>query len=116
MGEVGLDREVGTDAGEHVVDGQPPERLLEPCRSPPVVALQRVVAQVHEPSVMTVPVEIVLGHPTGQAVDALRQRRLRGRAGDEPRVFTEERLDGGQRYDEITEPEGHRRHVDATHA
>ena len=120
-GDVGRDPEVGADASKDVVDVERAERSLELGRPPPVVALQRVVAEVDEPASAGGGVERLLVHAPSEPPDARRQPLLRGRAGDQPGLVAgagtvgDQGLDRRQRDHEIAQPEGDGGHEHPAH-
>src|SRR5262249_2008598 len=71
--EVRRDPEVGAEAGEDLVDRERPDGLVELGRSPPVVPLQRVIAQVDEAAAGPGGVERLLVHAAAEA-DATGER------------------------------------------
>jgi len=117
--EIGRDPEVRTDAGQDLVDREGPHRSVELGRSPPVVALQRVITEIEEASVRAGGVERVLVHTAAEPGDAIPQQGLTGCARHQPRlldlVLRDQRLDRRQRHDQISQAEGDRSDVGAAH-
>src|SRR5262249_17798356 len=116
------DAEVGTDPTEDVVDRQSPERALELRRTPPPITLQRMITEVDEATVESVPITRCLIDPAGQPGDATCELCLGICTRDEPGLgavtptLRDQRLDGGQRHHQVTEAERNGRDVDATHS
>src|SRR5438445_7211316 len=80
-----------------------------------------MVAEVDEPTGMLVAVPAVVLDASGEPADALGELRLRLGAGHQPRLgagrlrLRDQCLEHGEADDEVTEPEGNRREVDAIH-
>jgi len=103
--EVGSHPEIGTNASENLVDVHEAELRFEFSRSPPEVALQRMLAQVDEAISGPVGEGRFVDH-AGQAFDPFGQEPLRRRPGDQPHrgSLCDEGLNGGKRNHEVPEP------------
>src|SRR4029078_1413708 len=121
-GEIGVDAEVGADPTQDVVDREGTYGGLELRRSPPPVALEWMIPEVDEVTVVTVAVERLLRHPPRQTGDARGDRRLHLGTRDEPGLGAlaptacDQGLDGRQRDHEVAEAERDGSHRDTTHA
>jgi hypothetical protein len=102
--EVGPHAEIGANAAENLVDVHEAELGLEFSRSPPEVALQRMLAQVYEAITRAVGEGGFVDH-AGQAFDPFGQEPLRLSPGDQPDrwALCDESLDCGQRNYKVTE-------------
>ena len=115
--EVGVDAEVGADALEDVVDVQATELGLEGGRPPPVVALERMVAEVDQPVAGSAAEGALVDH-AGQTGDPLGEQPLARRPGHQPhrRPSMIRAWSGGKGDDQIAEPVGHGGKQGAAHA
>ena len=119
--EVDVDTEVSGDPVEYLVDVEQPDRRLELGRAPPIVPLERMVAEIDQPVCAGHRWECLLVHATGETGDPFGKARLRVRPCHQPGLVTpsatvgDQSLDDRERNDQVPEPEGNRRHVDPGH-
>ena len=119
--KVGIDAEVAGNPVKDLVDVERPDRLLEVGRAPPMVPLERMVAQIDYPLSAGQGRKCFLVDAAGEPWDPFGKAGLGDRSRHQPGLVTgtptlgNQSLDDRERHHQVPEPEGDRCHVDPGH-